>query len=85
MTKKVGDIDDESVVASIRQRNVEYAKKYRQKNSEKIRRLIECECGSTYAYYNCTQHMRTKKHCQWMETQQMMKQIADLKKQLVSK
>ncbi len=84
MTKKVGDIEDEAVVASIRQRNVEYAKKYRLKNSEKIRRPIVCECGSTYAYYNSTQHARTKKHCQWMESHEMKKQIAELKKQLLS-
>lgn len=77
-------MSSDAPAASMRERNVEYARKYREKNSAKIRRSMTCDCGGTFAYYNSGHHLRTKKHSQWVETQRMLNEIEELKRQLVS-
>ena len=47
-----------------------YVKEYYQANKEKIlseaKQKIQCGCGSKYQRAGKTQHIRTKKHIQWM-------------------
>lgn len=84
MTIKITPELDAETVSKIRERNVMYAKKWREKNAEKAKRTVSCECGSTYLYSNTTHHMRSNKHKQWTKTQEMIKEIQELKSKLAT-
>ena len=52
---------------------LDYQKQYKADNKEKIfeqhRKVCNCECSSTYTYGNKSQHLKTKKHCKFIESQ----------------
>jgi len=45
-----------------------YMAEYREKNKEKIKTPIKCECGILCLPNNMTRHIKTKKHISLMET-----------------
>ena len=44
-----------------------YNKPYFEKNREKLRRIITCECGIDHQYYNKNHHVKSKRHIKLME------------------
>jgi hypothetical protein len=52
----------------------EYAMQYRIDNSDKIKEAknkhIDCECGGCYTHTHKASHLRTQKHCQYIQQQQ---------------
>ena len=52
-------------------KNIEYQriynKPYLEKNREKLRRIITCECGINHQYYNKNHHVKSKRHIKLME------------------
>ena len=46
----------------------EYQQEYNQTNKEKLKQKITCQCGSTYRKSDKTQHERSIKHIQFMES-----------------
>ena len=45
-----------------KERYKEAHKKYREKNAEKIRTLISCQCGGVFNEYSKEKHLQTKRH-----------------------
>lgn len=84
MTKQVSQIDESSALDLLRRKNVEYAQTWRRNHPEKLRRTVECGCGSTFLYTNKTHHIRSKKHTNWVNTNQMLGEIEMLKRQLAT-
>lgn len=46
-----------------------YSKKYRQERYEYRHEKFECECGGKYIRTLKSQHLKTKKHQRWLESQ----------------
>ena len=52
-----------------RDHNIDYATKYRNENKEIIAENHNCECGGKYRFSNKSYHLKTIKHCKYIETQ----------------
>ena len=48
---------------------LEQKKQYREANKEKLKEVLNCECGSKFRISNKSYHMKTTKHCQFIEQQ----------------
>jgi hypothetical protein len=46
----------------------EYLKQYYVNNKEKLQEKLNCECGGCYTYEHKTQHLKTKKHKNFIKT-----------------
>jgi hypothetical protein len=55
----------------INQRNNSYYQKHKDNILEKRKEKIICDCGHTYTKSNKARHMKTKKHLQYLESQQL--------------
>ena len=42
--------------------DINYNKKYKKENKQKINENFDCECGGKYTHKNKSQHLNTKKH-----------------------
>lgn len=47
-----------------------YARQYRLRNKERINRKTKCGCSGSYSTTNITNHLRTKKHQEWLKLQE---------------
>lgn len=45
-------------------------KNYYKKNKDKLKELINCECGGKYRKYNKSKHFKTKKHLKYLENKE---------------
>ena len=48
---------------------LEQKKQYREINKEKLKETHDCECGSKFRISNKSYHLKTIKHCQFIESQ----------------
>ena len=48
---------------------LENKKKYREDNQDKLKEIRNCECGSKYRISNKSYHLKTVKHCKFIESQ----------------
>jgi len=48
---------------------LEQKKQYREDNQEKLKEVHDCECGSKYRISNKSYHLKTIKHCKYIESQ----------------
>ena len=60
----------------IKECDKKHAKKYRENNKEKIKEKFNCECGGTYRRRDKLKHFRTKKHIDFMNSQQDLQTLA---------
>ena len=51
---------------------IERSKLWREKNQEKVKAKIICDCGGHYLATNKTNHTRTKKHLTWIAFQKIL-------------
>jgi len=47
----------------------EYNKKYRETHKDELKKQYTCPCGGKYTTRHKSQHMKTKNHQKWLETQ----------------
>ena len=47
-----------------------------EKNKEKLLEKQQCECGSEYVAMGKLRHLRTKKHLQWLNSQQTQENLS---------
>ena len=53
-----------------KQRNLELYYKNREKNNERLKLIKdECECGSLFRHADKSKHLKTLKHCQFIDSQ----------------
>ena len=45
-------------------------KEYREKNQDKIKEKLNCECGGKFTYSNKSMHLKSKKHLNFINTNQ---------------
>jgi len=48
--------------------NIDKVKKYREENKDKINEKFDCECGSRYTYRHKTEHLKTQKHINYINS-----------------
>ena len=51
-------------------KNRELVKSWREKNADKFKKSIQCECGGRYFYQNISNHRKTQKHSTFLKFQQ---------------
>ncbi len=60
----------------------EYQKQYHEVNKEKLseyrKQINSCECGGIYVYSNKSQHFKTIKHCQFIESQKIKPKVDEV-------
>ena len=52
---------------TIREEKIEQTKQYRNDNKEKLHEIQKCECGGKYIYRGTCQHVKSKKHLDYIE------------------
>ena len=52
-----------------REKNKDKIKQYREDNKDMIKQKFNCECGGKFTYSYKAGHLKSKKHCQYIETQ----------------
>lgn len=45
-----------------KEKKAEYTKEHYKQNIEKLKSKIECDCGSSYSFFNKSRHLKTEKH-----------------------
>jgi len=48
---------------------IDYQKQYRENNQEKLKQKYNCECGGKYTHIHKSYHLKTTKHCKYIESQ----------------
>ena len=54
---------------NLREEKIDQAKQYRNDNREKLYEIQKCECGGKYIYRGKCQHIKCKKHMDYIESQ----------------
>jgi adenylate kinase family enzyme len=74
-TKKEYHADHKEIIS-------EYQKQYHEVNKEKLseyrKKTNSCECGGIYVYSNKSQHLKTIKHCKFIESQTIKPEVYEV-------
>jgi hypothetical protein len=68
-----------------REQNKEKIKEYREKTIDKINAKDQCFCGGKFTYNGRSQHMRTNKHINYINSIEYLKDIHEYVKSVVKK